>query len=169
VFTGIGTLTNASTVLLGASLGVLIGHRMPARTRGVVTDVLGLVTLLIAGTSAATVTSGRLADSVGTSAPMLIVLGALLIGGIAGSLVRVEDRLEAIGGWLEQRLTHEGGGEARQRFIQSFVTSSLIFCVGPLTILGSITEGLGGGAQQLFLKSALVVAPLLTAPIHAFR
>ena len=89
---------------------------------------------------------------------MLIVLGAVLIGGIAGSLLRIEDRLEDFGGLLQRppyAASAPGGGEGRERFIQGFVTSSLVFCVGPLTILGSINEGLGNGADQLLLKSAL--------------
>jgi uncharacterized membrane protein YqgA involved in biofilm formation len=150
---------NALTVLAGTSVGTLVGHRLPERTRRVVTDGLGLVTLLIAGTSAAHVTDRVLSDAVGSSAPMLIVLGAVLIGGIAGSLLRIEDRLEGFGGLLQRaavrRFGAGGGSEARERFIQGFVVSSLVFCVGPLTILGSINEGLGNGADQLLLKSAL--------------
>jgi uncharacterized membrane protein YqgA involved in biofilm formation len=156
VFIGTGTLVNASTVLLGSSAGVLVGHRLPERTRTVVTDGLGLVTLLIAGTSAAAVNDHALSRAVGDSAPMLIVLGSLLIGAIAGSLARIEDRLEGLGDVLQRRLSSPGADHAsRARFIQGFVTASLVFCVGPLTILGSITEGIGKGADQLLLKSAL--------------
>ena len=88
---------------------------------------------------------------------MLIVLGSVLIGGIAGSLLRIEDRLEDFGGVLQRFAVRRTGAgvEGRERFIQGFVTSSLVFCVGPLTILGSINEGLGNGADQLLLKSAL--------------
>ena len=156
---GIGTAVNVVTVLAGTSIGVLVGHRLPERTRKVVTDGLGLVTLLIAALSAAHVTDSALSDAVGASAPMLIVLGSVLIGGIAGSLLRIEDRLEEFGGLLQRaavrRFGAGSGDEARARFIQGFVTSSLVFCVGPLTILGSINEGLGNGADQLLLKSAL--------------
>jgi uncharacterized protein len=117
------------------------------------------VTLLIAGTSAAHVTDGVLSDAVGSSAPMLIVLGSILIGGIAGSLLRIEDRLEDFGGVLQRTAVRRFGAgtdnAGRERFIQGFVVSSLVFCVGPLTILGSINEGLGNGADQLLLKSAL--------------
>jgi uncharacterized membrane protein YqgA involved in biofilm formation len=150
---------NVVTVLLGTSIGVLVGHRLPERTRQVVTDGLGLVTLLIAATAAAQVGDDALTDEVGSSAPMLIVLGAVLIGGIAGSLLRIEDRLRAFGGVLQRVAVRRFGAgadsEGRERFIQGFVTSSLVFCVGPLTILGSINEGLGNGADQLLLKSAL--------------
>ena len=161
MFIGTGTVVNASTVLVGSTLGVLIGHRLPLRTRSVVTDALGLVTLLIAASSATAVSDDALSDAVGDSAPMLIVLGALLLGAILGSLVRIEDRLEGLGDTLQRRLTRRGVGddtvdhEARDRFVTGFMTASLVFCVGPLTILGSITEGIGKGPDQLLLKSAL--------------
>jgi len=142
-------------VLIGATLGVLLGNRLPARTRDVVTDALGLVTLLIAGTSAVAVTDGALSSYVGSSAPMLIVLGSLVIGGIVGSLLRLESRVESLGGWLQTRLAGDQGSVERHRFIEGFVLSSLVFCTGPLTILGSLSDGLGEGADQLFLKSAL--------------
>jgi uncharacterized membrane protein YqgA involved in biofilm formation len=155
VFIGIGTLVNVVTVLVGATLGVLVGHRLPERTRKVVTDGLGLVTLLIAATSAAAITDDGWARKVGDSAPLLIVLGSLLVGGIVGSLLRLEDRLEGLGGWLQRRLTPKDDSGGRARFIEGFVTASIIFCAGPLTILGSITAGVGQGADQLLLKSAL--------------
>lgn len=157
MFVGTGTVVNAATVLVGSGLGVLIGHRLPLRTRSVVTDALGLVTLLIAASSAIAVSDGSLADAVGDSAPMLIVLGALLLGAIVGSLARIEDRLEGLGDVIQQKLSRDsgGGGEARDRFVAGFMTASLVFCVGPLTILGSINEGLGRGADQLLLKAAL--------------
>ena len=152
---GIGTLVNVTTVLIGASLGVLAGHRLPERTRDVVTDALGLVTLLIAATSAVAVGAPALTSYVGSSAPMLIVLGSMVIGGIVGSLLRLEARVEGLGGWLQTRLAGDTGSVERHRFIEGFVVSSLVFCMGPLTILGSLNDGLGQGADQLFLKSAL--------------
>lgn len=158
MFIGTGTVVNAATVLAGSTIGVLVGHRLPERTRSVVTDGLGLVTLLIAGSSALAVRDAALADAVGDSAPMLIVLGALLVGAIIGSLARIEDRLEGLGAVLQRRLTRHPAAEgqaARDRFVQGFLTSSLVFCVGPLTILGSITEGIGKGPDQLLLKAAL--------------
>jgi uncharacterized membrane protein YqgA involved in biofilm formation len=155
VIPGIGTVVNVATVLVGATIGVLLGNRLPMRTRDLVTDALGLVTLLIAGTSAIAVTSDDLSDKVGDSAPMLIVLGSLLLGGIAGSLLRLESRVEGFGGWLQARLAGTADSAERHRFIEGFVVSSLVFCTGPLTILGSLNDGLGNGADQLFLKAAL--------------
>ena len=155
MFPGVGTAVNVLTVLLGAVLGRLLGNRLPSRTRDLVTDGLGLVTLLIAATSAVAVLDPELSDEVGDSAPMLIVLGAVLIGGITGSLLRLEERVEGFGGWLQVWLAGETDSVERQRFIEGFVVSSLIFCTGPLTILGALNDGLGNGADELFLKSAL--------------
>ena len=159
MFPGIGTLVNVVTVLLGTVIGVLVGHRLTQRTRDVVTDGLGLVTLLIAALSAASITDASWAAAVGDSAPMLIVLGSLLTGGILGSVLRIEDRLEGFGSWLQAGLHARAGGREesadRQRFIEGFVSSSLVFCVGPLTVLGSLNDGLGNGPDQLFLKAAL--------------
>lgn len=152
---GIGTAVNVATVLLGALIGVLLGNRLPMRTRDLVTDALGLVTLLIAATSAIAVLDPDLSDVVGWSAPMLIVLGSLLIGGICGSLLRLEERVESFGGWLQARLSRSSSSAERHRFIEGFVASSLLFCTGPLTILGSLEDGLGNGADQLFLKATL--------------
>lgn len=156
MFPGIGTVVNVGTVLLGTLLGVLLGNRLQVRTRDVVTDGLGLVTLLIAATSAWSVLDPDLAAYVGSSAPMLIVLGALLLGGILGSLLRLEERTEQLGGWFQRMLVRGHPGSAnRQRFIEGFVAASLLFCTGPLTVLGSLNDGLGRGADELFLKAAL--------------
>jgi uncharacterized membrane protein YqgA involved in biofilm formation len=155
MFRGAGTAVNVATVLVGSGVGVLIGHRLPARTRDVVTDGLGLVTLLIAALSASAVTAAGLSRAVGSAAPVLIVLGSLLVGGIVGSLLRIEDRLESFGGWLQRRLVSGSASAERRRFVEGFVAASLLFCVGPLTVLGSLSDGLGNGTEQLFLKSTL--------------
>lgn len=176
MFPGAGTALNVLTVLLGAGLGLLLRQRFPARTRDVVTDALGLVTLLVAALSAADVLDPVLADAVGPSAPVLIVLGSLLLGGIAGSLLRIESRLEGIGHTV-QRWTRTRSARSEQpvtvgvevvgtaspedehaqehRFVQGFLTASLVFCVGPLTVLGALQDGLGEGIEMLSLKSVL--------------
>jgi uncharacterized membrane protein YqgA involved in biofilm formation len=166
VLPGTGTALNVATVLLGSALGLLLGHRLPQRTRDVVTDGLGLVTLLVAALSAAEVLDPELSGAVGDSAPVLIVLGALLIGGVGGSLLRLEDRLRDLGTVLQRRLggrraagpSPDGDPDvhaARERFVHGFLTASLVFCVGPLTVLGSLSDGLGRGIDQLALKSVL--------------
>lgn len=163
---GIGTAVNVLTVLLGSGLGLLVGHRLPERVRTAVTTALGLLTLLIAADAAMDVSAPALVESTGRGAPTLVVLGSLAIGAILGAWARLEDRVEALGGWLQHRLTRArsrpagdapdaGADAARQRFIEGFVISSLVFCVGPLTIIGSLNEGLGNGPDQLLLKSVL--------------
>jgi uncharacterized membrane protein YqgA involved in biofilm formation len=155
VFTGIGTVVNVATVLLGAGLGVLLGHRLPQRTRDVVTDGLGLVTIVVALLSAYAVTDTALVAHIGGAAPLLVVLGSILLGGIAGSLLHLERRVAGLGGWLQQRLTAQQGSAERHRFVEGFVASSLLFCTGPLTVLGSLNDGLGRGADELYLKAVL--------------
>ncbi|WP_285103519.1 DUF554 domain-containing protein [Promicromonospora sp. MEB111] len=178
-FPGLGTLVNVGTIVVGSLLGMAVGHRLPQRTHAVVTDILGLVTLLVAALSAVAVTDAAFVAATGSGAPVLIVLGSLLIGGIAGSLLRIEDRLEGLAGtiqgWLARRTdarrssgrrashrpvlidaTETGQDHAaRERFIEGWLTASLLFCVGPLAILGSLSDGLGRGIDQLLLKSVL--------------
>jgi uncharacterized membrane protein YqgA involved in biofilm formation len=169
VIRGAGTLLNVATVLVGSGLGLALGHRLPHRTREVVTDSLGLVTLLVAALSAAAVLDQELTAAVG-SAGVLIVLGSLLVGSIAGSLLHIEQRLENLGAVVQRHFARSratastaadlGSGpdrehEARERFVQGFLTASLVFCVGPLTILGSLDDGLGRGIDLLALKSTL--------------
>jgi uncharacterized membrane protein YqgA involved in biofilm formation len=156
---GLGTVINVGAVLVGAGLGVLVGNRLPNRTRDTVTDALGLVTLVIGALNVVAIRDAAFRHAVGANWPLLVVLGALVIGGIAGSLLRVEARLDAAGGWMQAKLTRGGAGTGndtgRERFIEGFVTASLLFCVGPLAILGSLSDGLGKGIDQLVLKSAL--------------
>ncbi len=165
-FVGLGTVINVATVLVGALVGMAVGHRLPERTRAVVTDALGLVTLLVAGLSAVSVTDAALVDAVGTGVPLLVVLGSLLVGGVAGSLLRIEQGLEGLAGRIQalvakrSRGTEAGTEEAtdhaaRERFVEGWLTASLVFCVGPLTILGTLSDGLGRGIDQLALKSTL--------------
>jgi len=164
-FPGLGTVINVATIIVGSLLGMAVGHRLPDRTRWVVTDCLGLTTLLMAGLSAFMVTDAAFTSAVGVGAPILIVLGSLLIGGITGSLLRIEGRLEELAGVIQTRLARRPklvgaqeagqGREARERFIEGWLSASLLFCVGPLTILGSLSDGLGRGIDQLTLKAAL--------------
>lgn len=163
-FVGLGTVINVVTVIIGALLGMAVGHRFPERMRSVVTDCLGLVTLLVAGLSAVSVTDPTLGAAVGPGVPVLIVLGSLLLGSIAGSLLRLQDRLESLAGGVQALVArrfpaasdgHDGAASARERFIEGWLTATLLFCVGPLTILGSLSDGLGRGIDQLVLKSVL--------------
>jgi uncharacterized protein len=152
---GLGTLINVVAVLIGATIGVLVGHRLPQRTRSTITDALGLVTGVIAALNLTALGDDAFADAVGADWTLLVVLGALVIGGITGSLLNIESRLEGLGGWLQTALSRGRVSDSRERFIEGFVTASLVFCIGPLAILGAISDGLGNGIDQLVLKSAL--------------
>ncbi len=153
---GVGTLVNVVAVVIGGSLGVLVGDRLPARVRDVVTDGLGLVVLVIAGLNAAAIAQPMLTDDLGRGRPLLIVLAAVVLGGILGSLIRIEQRLEGLGALLQRHWPgHHNDSSERLRFVEGFVTASLVFCVGPLTILGALQDGLGDGIELLALKSVL--------------
>jgi hypothetical protein len=152
---GTGTLLNMAAILVGSGLGVALRGRLPERTRTTVTDALGLVTLVIGGLNVAALGDEEFSDAVTSSGTLLVVLGALLVGGIVGSLLSLEARLEGTGAWLQARLAGEGSGEARARFVEGYVSASLVFVVGPLAVLGSLSDGLGRGIDELALKSTL--------------
>ena len=159
-FPGLGTLINVAAIVVGSLLGMAAGHRLPERVRDVVTDCLGLVTLLIAAQSAMAVADAALAGAVGSGAPVLIVLGALLVGGVVGSGLRISDRLEALASRVHAWSSRPGTARleahaARQRFVDGWLTATLLFCVGPLAVLGSLSDGLGRGIDQLALKAVL--------------
>jgi uncharacterized membrane protein YqgA involved in biofilm formation len=152
---GLGTVLNVVAILVGSGIGVLVGHRLPERTRRTVTDALGLVTLVIGGLNIAALADVDYVAAVGSGGTLLVVLAALVVGGIAGSLLRIEDRLEDLAGWLQRRFAGGQASEGRARFVEGFVDSSLVFCIGPLAVLGALSDGLGQGIEQLALKSTL--------------
>ncbi len=144
-----GTLLNAVAVVLGASIGLLVGDRLPDRIRESLAIAIGLFTLAIGASMALPVFNDPSA-AVGDS---LVVLASLLLGVAIGEVIRLQDALEALGGWFERRLSR--GERGSSRIAEAFVTTSLVFCVGPLTILGSIANGLSGDATLLATKSVL--------------
>lgn len=152
MFIGFGTVVNVVAVVIGATVGVLVGHRLPQQTRELVTQILGLFTLVIGASSVASGMSAAFAEAVGPQARLLIVLGALLIGGIAGSLLQLERRLDRGAELLHDRFAARSEGST---FVEGAVTSTLVFCVGPLSILGSLSDGLGHGSEQLLVKSVM--------------
>jgi len=157
----IGTLFNIITVLTGGSLGLLFGSRLPDRLHKTIIAGLGLFTLAYG-----------LFNFLKTQNP-LIVLGSLLIGALLGEWWRIEDGLQNIGIWLESHwnrkqahrpendqssLTTTSPGQGypiSKGFVRGFLTASLLFCVGPMTILGSIQNGLNGDTNLLAIKSVL--------------
>lgn len=151
MFPGAGTLINVITIVSGASLGVLVGNRMNSRTRTLLTDVLGLVTLLGAGSALIPLWSDRYTQALPKGWTLLVVLGSLLIGGLIGSALKLEDRLDKLGETL--RIKFKASSDSP--FVEGFVAASLLFAIGPLAILGSISDGMGTGIDQLILKSTL--------------
>ena len=137
-----GTLLNVGTVLLGAAIGTLVGARLPAGLQGRVLAGLGLVTLVLGIDNALA----------WRETSPLYVLGAVLLGGIAGEALRIEDRLAGLGERLQRRLRT---GDGPSTIAEGFFTASLLFCVGPLTVLGSFEDGLTGGYELLATKALL--------------
>jgi uncharacterized membrane protein YqgA involved in biofilm formation len=143
-----GTLLNVATVLIGTTLGLLLGARMSLRMQEGLTTGLGLYTLVLGVSMALRIFTEPGADA----GDNLAMLTALLLGSAIGELLRLHDRLEALGGWFQRRLSR---GDRPSRISEGFVTASLVFCVGPLTILGSLDNGLRGDITLLAVKSLL--------------
>lgn len=152
MFPGTGTVINIATIVLGTTVGVFLAHRLKENVRNVVTDGLGLITLTNGIISVFDLTNPEFKGSLPQGASLLVPLGALLLGGITGSILRIEDRLNGFGDDLRKRFAK---GESSSRFTEGFVSASLLFGVGPLAMMGSINDGLGNGIDQLLLKSTL--------------
>ena len=140
-----GTLINIATVLVGGTIGLLLGGRVPERLKSTVIAGMGLFTAAI---------GIQMFLKTGNA---IIVLGALLIGALLGEWWRIEDGLQALGQTLEKRFTKndDSSTDISNKFVRGFLTSSLLFCVGPLTILGAIQDGLSGDYKLLAVKSVL--------------
>lgn len=151
MFVGIGTVINILAIVGGAAFGVLVGNRLAERTRTLMTDVLGAITLIGAASSIKALWNIDLLNALPQGWPIMVVLGSLLIGGLIGSLLNIEDRLENLGITLKRRFDRDGNSP----FVEGFVMASLIFAIGPLAILGSISDGMSTGIDQLVLKSTL--------------
>jgi uncharacterized membrane protein YqgA involved in biofilm formation len=137
-----GTLLNIATVLIGGALGLLFGARIPEPLKATVISGIGLFT-----------TAMGLQMFLNTENP-LIVLGSLLIGTLLGEWWKIEDGLQNLGKFLEQRFSREEENSSN-KFVRGFLAASLLFCVGPMTILGSIQDGLTGDYNLLAIKSVL--------------
>ncbi len=144
----IGTLINVATVLAGTLAGTLFGDRLPDRIRETVLHSLGLITLLVGVDAGLHAFRPPLTEV--TRASVILVMGSVLVGGILGELLHIEGGLNRLGDRLKARF---GGGQAR--FTEGFVIASLVFCVGPLTILGAIQDGATGDFQLLAIKATL--------------
>ena len=144
----IGTLINTVAVIVAGTAGTLIGNRLPAKVRETAMHGIGLMTILIG-----------LQMALGAR-NLLVVLGSLIVGGALGEVLNIEGGLEKLGRWVEQQVERRtadptGIGGSRGAFSRAFVTASLVFCVGPMTITGAIQDGLTGNYSTLAVKSML--------------
>jgi len=140
VMLGLGTLINTATVLLGGSVGLIIGDRIPERIRTIVVQVIGLVTLGLG-----------LSDVLKTH-NMVFPLVGMVLGAIVGEALNIERRLEGIGEVIRRRFA---GKQEPGRFVNGFVTATLLFCIGPLTILGAMQDATGETPQLYIIKGTL--------------
>jgi uncharacterized membrane protein YqgA involved in biofilm formation len=144
-----GTIINVITILIGGGLGLLFGARIPERLKQTVVAGMGLFTAAMG------------VQMFFKSTNQLIVLGSLLIGTLLGEWWRIEDGIQALGRFLEQRFASGPQADStalagtNSRFVRGFLTASLLFCIGPMAILGSISDGLSGDYSLLAVKSVL--------------
>lgn len=139
----IGTFINVGAILVGGGLGLLLGSRLKERLKATVVAGLGLFTLVY-GVSLFLKTENS-----------LIVLGSVLVGVLLGEWWHIEDGLNQLGVILESKFSKHSGENQNNTFIKGFVTASLVFCIGPMAILGAIQDGLTGDFNTLVVKSIL--------------
>jgi uncharacterized membrane protein YqgA involved in biofilm formation len=140
----IGTLINTIAILIGGTLGLRLGKLFPDRVQRTIMAALGLFTAAIG-----------LQMFLKTENPIVVLCG-LLAGCLIGEWWQIEDKLTGLGRWLEKRFANNNGIQAPgNRFVRGFVTASLVFCVGPMAIIGSIQDGLTGDFGLLAIKSVL--------------
>ncbi len=151
IFPGLGTVINIVAIIIGSLIGILAGKKFKENTRDLLTDVLGFITIISAASSIAYLWQSDFVDALPTGWTLLTVLASLILGSLLGAWLKIEKRLEDLGSFLKSRFTSQAGSP----FVEGFVAASLIFVIGPLAILGSISDGMGSGIDQLVLKSTL--------------
>jgi uncharacterized membrane protein YqgA involved in biofilm formation len=137
---GLGTLVNTATVLVGGLLGLRLGKRVPERMRESVVRVIGLATVALG-----------LRDVLRTENLIFPLLG-MVAGVIIGEALRIEERISGIGSRLQRRFASGADGSA---FVRGFLTASLLYVVGPLTVLGAIEDGSGATPNLYLIKASL--------------
>lgn len=151
MFIGLGTVINVLAILFGSLLGIVAGSRFREDARNLITTALGFVTLLAAADSISKLWNEELVASLPKGWTLLTILIALLLGALIGNALGIEKRLEIFGSKLKRRFDPQGSSP----FVDGFVSASLLFVIGPLAILGSVSDGMGTGIDQLVLKSVL--------------
>jgi len=151
MFAGVGTFINVIAIMVGSSLGILAGARITKKSQSLITDVLGLITALGAASALSPLWSPIFEAALPKSSSLLVILASMLIGGLIGSALSLETRLDAFGEHLRKRFK----ASQESPFVEGFVSASLLFVIGPLAILGSVSDGMSQGIDQLILKSSL--------------
>ena len=151
MFIGAGTAINLIAILGGAAIGIAVGHRLKSGSQKSITDVLGLITLLGAVSALIPLWSDQFVSALPKGAPLLVILLTMLLGGAVGTAFKLESRLDGFGKALRRRFR----ASEESPFVEGFVSASLLFVIGPLAILGSISDGASQGIDQLLLKSSL--------------
>ncbi len=154
-----GTIVNVATVAVGSLAGLSISKSLPERYRLLVLQSLGLVTVTLgidAGVLrfAAVVDQFRPDGSAGNTYGArlaMVVIASLLVGVIIGTALRIHERIEGLGAWIHRRFSNQDG----HQFAEGFLTASVIFCVGPLTLLGCLENGARGDPSFLYIKAML--------------
>lgn len=159
-----GTLVNALTVAVGTSIGLAAGPVIPERFQRIVLACLGLVTIML-GVDAGPMTMGNVVRQYGPDLPTygarvgLVVIASLILGALIGTALRLHERLEGLGETIHRRMNRgvaPGDGDlAARRFAEGFLTASVIFCVGPLTLLGCLQNGAEANPTLLYIKAVL--------------
>ena len=151
MFPGFGTTLNIAAIIIGSVLGILIGKKLSEKFRRLITDVLGCVTAISAADALSSYWDASLTQALPQGGAILVVVFSLLIGAAIGSWLKIEESLEVFG----EKLKSKFDKKEESNFVEGFVSASLVFAIGPLAILGSISDGMGTGIDQLVLKSTL--------------
>lgn len=151
MFIGLGSVINAATILVGSALGIAFGTKLKERSRELIMGALGLITAVAAADMVKVIWSDEYIQALPKGWPIIAILIALVLGGLLGSALNIESRLEDVG----SRLRNLFKARNDSTFIEGFVMASLIFVVGPMAILGGISDGMRTGIQTLVLKSIL--------------
>lgn len=137
----LGTIVNALAIITGSLLGLLLNKGIPENYKNIVMSGVGLSVVLIGLKSAL------------TSDSLMVVIFSVVIGAVIGEFLKIEEKLERLGNYLEQKVASKSSEQSS--FARGFVTASLVFCVGSMAIVGSLESGLTGTHQTLFAKSVL--------------
>lgn len=134
----IGTIVNTLGVILGAGIGLMIHGRFPERIQKICFQALGLVTIVIG------------VDMALKSQNFLVLISSVLLGAIVGEFMRIHDRMESFGDWIKKKIKSKN-----EKFTEGLVTTFILYCIGSLSILGSLQEGLTGDPSLIYTKSML--------------